>query len=117
MSKSLYKIPFISREMFMKSFSLDKNKKARKKKKTIFFHQRNTLVPFCFANKEFQIHQGLRFKSYNYRRKQLGLKLGEFAKTRVNTRHKGKRLKISKKRQKIRKSIFTYDLKSDFFTT
>ena len=45
----------------------------------------------------------------------MGLKLGEFAKTRANASHKGKRLKITKKRQKTKVS-FTYDLKSKFFT-
>lgn len=109
MSKSLYKLPFIGREMLLKSFN--------RKKKNITFHERNTLIPFCFINKEFDIHQGLRFKSYNYRYRQLGLKLGEFAKTRLSPRHKGKRLKISKKRQKLGKSIFSYDLKSKFFTS
>lgn len=108
MSKSQYKVPYIGREMLLKCF--------KKKKNNVSFFQRNTLIPFVFVNKEFQIHQGLRFKSYKYRHNQLGLKLGEFAKTRVTARHRGKRLKISKKRQKTRKIIFTYDLKSDFFT-
>jgi ribosomal protein S19 len=107
MSKSHYKIPFIGREMLIKCF--------KKKKKYISFHERNTLVPFCFVNQELEIHQGIGFKSYTYRKKQMGLKLGEFAKTRANASHKGKRLKISKKRQKL-KTLFTYDLKSDFFT-
>lgn len=87
----------------------------KKKKKNVFFHERNTLVPFCFVNKELEIHQGVEFKRYTYRKKQMGLKLGEFAKTRANAAHKGKRLKISKKRQRIKVS-FTYDLKSKFFT-
>jgi ribosomal protein S19 len=108
MSKSQYKLPFIGREMLLKSF--------KRKKKNITFYQRNTLVPFCFVNKEFDIHQGLRFKSYRYRYNQLGLKLGEFAKTRLTPRHKGKRLKIAKKRPKQVKLIFNYDLKSKFFT-
>jgi len=107
MSKSLYKIPFIGREMLMKCF--------KKKKKNVSFHERNTLVPFCFVNQDLEIHQGIGFKSYTYRKKQMGLKLGEFAKTRANASHKGKRVKISKKRQKS-KVLFTYDLKSDFFT-
>ena len=107
MSKSLYKIPFIGREMLIKFF--------KKKKKNVSFHERNTLVPFCFVNQDLEIHQGIGFKSYTYRKKQMGLKLGEFAKTRANASHKGKRVKISKKRQKS-KVLFTYDLKSDFFT-
>jgi len=108
MSKSLYKLPFIGHEMLIKCF--------RKKKKNITFYQRNTTIPFCFVNKEFEIHQGVRFKSYTYRYKQLGLKLGEFAKTRATSRHKGKRLKITKKRTKMQKTFFSYDLKHDFFT-
>lgn len=100
-------MPYIGREMLLKCF--------KKKKKNVFFHERNTLVPFCFVNQELEIHQGVGFKSYTYRKKQMGLKLGEFAKTRANAAHKGKRLKISKKRQKMKVS-FTYDLKSKFFT-
>lgn len=114
MSKSLYKLPYISREMFIKCFNY---KKKKNKKKNLSFYNRNSLLPFCFVNKELQIHQGLYFKKYTYRKKQLGMKLGEFAKTRAVAGHRGKRLKLSKKRQKSLKSVFTYDLKSDFFTS
>lgn len=107
MSKSQYKIPYIGREMLLKCF--------KKKKKNITFFNRNTLVPFCFVNQELEIHQGVGFKSYTYRKKQMGLKLGEFAKTRANAGHKGKRVRISKKRQKS-KVVFSYDLKNKFFT-
>jgi len=99
-------MPYLGREMLIKCF--------KKKKKNISFFERNTLVPFCFVNQDLEIHQGIGFKSYTYRKKQMGLKLGEFAKTRANAVHKGKRIKISKKRIKI-KGIFTYDLKSNFF--
>jgi ribosomal protein S19 len=107
MSKSLYKIPFIGREMLLKCF--------RKKKKNVKFYEKNTTVPFCFVNQELEIYQGNEFKYYTFRKKQMGLKLGEFAKTRTNAKHSGKRLTISKKRPPIKKS-YTYDLKSDFFT-
>lgn len=106
MSKSLYKQPFIGREMLLKCF--------KKKKEHTFFFERNTLVPFCFVNKRLEIQQGAGFKSYIYRKRQMGLKLGEFAKTRSKAGHKGKRLKISKKRPKV-KVVFTYDLKGKFF--
>lgn len=100
-------MPFIGREMLIKCF--------KKKRKNVSFYERNTLIPFCFVNKEFEIHQGIGFKSYTYRKKQLGLKLGEFAKTRSHAKHSGKRFKISKKRPKV-KTSFTYDLKNKFFT-
>lgn len=87
----------------------------KKKKSHPSFFERNTLVPFCFVNQDLEIHQGIGFKSYTYRKKQMGLKLGEFAKTRSKSGHKGKRLKISKKRPKI-KVTFTYNLKNKFFT-
>ena len=106
MSKSLYKVPFIGREMLLKCF--------KKKRKNVSFHERNTKVPFCFVNQILEIHQGIGFKSYTYRKKQMGLKLGEFAKTRATAGHKGKRLKISKKRPKV-KIMYTYNLKSKFF--
>lgn len=108
MSKSQYKIPFIGYEMFLKCF--------QKKKKNITFYQRNTLVPYCFGNENLEIHQGKTFKSYSYRKAQFGLKLGEFAKTRSKSNHRGKRLKIKKKRSKASRSVFSYDLKKDFFT-
>lgn len=108
MSKSKHKIPFIGYEMFLKCF--------QKKEKNIVFFQRNTLVPYCFTNINFEIYRGKGFKSYNYRNPQLGLKLGEFAWTRSRSNHRGKRLKIKKKRQKLHKPLFSYDLKKDFFT-
>ena len=101
-------MPYIGREMMLKCF--------RKKRKNVFFYEKNTLVPFCFVNKELKIFKGLDFKKYTYRKKQLGMNLGEFAKTRATAYHKGKRLKITKKRQRSMKSFFTYDLKSDYFT-
>ena len=100
-------MPFIGREMLLKCF--------KKKRKNVSFYERNTSVPFCFVNQVLEINQGREFKSYTYRKKQMGLKIGEFAKTRATAAHKGKRLKISKKRQKVKK-VFTYDLKSKFFT-
>ncbi len=100
-------MPYIGREMLIKCF--------KKKKKYISFFERNTLVPFCFVNQDLEIHQGIGFKSYTYRKKQMGLKLGEFAKTRSNAKHSGKKLKISKKRPRSQ-GTFTYDLKSNFFT-
>lgn len=109
MSKSQYKIAYIGREMLLKCL--------KKKKKNLYFYGRHTNVPFCFVNKELDIHQGLTFKTYKFGKEQLGFKLGEFAKTRVTAHHKGKRLKISKKRPKVLTKKFKYDLKSKFFTS
>lgn len=88
----------------------------KKKKNNVSFFNKNTLVPFCFVNQDLEIYKGKQFKTYTYRKKQMGLKLGEFANTRSHAGHSGKRVKITKKRQKIVKLAFNYDLKSDFFT-
>lgn len=108
MSKSLYKTPYIGREMLIKCL--------KKKKNNVYFYNKNTLVPFCFVNQNLEINRGREFKSYTYRKKQMGLKLGEFVKTRTDAGHNGKRLKVTKKRPKSIKLSFNYDLKSDYFT-
>lgn len=112
MSRSHYKIPYINREVILKSFQDQKNKKN-----TVTFYKKNSAIPFIFINKTLLIYKGSDFKSYNYYKEHLGLKLGEFALTRKQVKHTGKKKKISKKRIKIKKSFFIYDLKSKFFTT
>jgi len=102
-------MPYISREMLIRC--------SKKKRKNVGFYQRSTTVPFSFVNHEVGIRVGDGFKSYTYRKKQMGLKLGEFAKTRPNIIHKKRRIKIHKKRPKIKSAIYTYDLKSKFFTS
>lgn len=94
MSKSLYKLPYLNNEVLLKSLKLKK-----KKEKTIIFHQRNSLIPFVFIKKVLEIHQGLRFKNYNFGKIQLGFRLGEFTVTRRKPKHTSKRIKLKKKRK------------------
>lgn len=95
MSKSLYKLPYLNNEVLLKSLKLRK----KKKEKTITFYQRNSLVPFVFIKKALEIHQGTRFKSYNFGKIQLGFKLGEFTVTRRKPKFPSKSLKLKKKRK------------------
>lgn len=73
-------------------------------------------MPAIFCNKTLMIYTGIRLKSYRFTKDALGFVLGEFALTRKQVKHTGKRKKISKKRPRIHKSFFIYDFKSKFFT-
>jgi len=112
MSRSLYKLPFLSREVIKKSV-----KKKWKRKKNITFFQRNTKVPFSFIKKNLNIHQGLFFKSYNFYKMQVGLRLGEFTFTRRKPNHKKKaNMKVSvTKTVKKRYNVKTFNLKKNGF--
>lgn len=117
MSKSQFKVPFISREVMLKCFHFNKKKQGKKNIKKIYFFSRNSLLPFLFIYSELYIYQGIYFKKYITDKRQRGFKMGEFARTRKKSKNKDIRLKIGKKQQKkIKSAIFTYDLKSKFFT-
>lgn len=109
MSRSAYKLPFLSKEILWNSVK-------RKKKKNITLYQRNTRIPFCFILKKLNIHQGKRFKSYNYSKIQLGLCLGELTLTRRHARHKAKIQVKIKKRIKNKGKVHVFNLiKKGFF--
>jgi len=108
MSRSFYKLPYLSKEILLNSV-------LRKRRKNITLYQRNTCVPFCFIKKTLKIHQGARFKSYNYFKIQLGLCLGEFTLTRRIPRHKAKiQIKV-KKRIKNKNKVIVFNLKKKGF--
>ena len=106
MSRSLYKLPFLNNEVILKSLKL-----KRKNRRNITFYQKNTKVPFCFINKNLSIYQGSFFKSYKFRKKPLGLTMGEFIFTRKQFRSKNKGVqkvkKIKKNTQSVKKLNFT----------
>lgn len=110
MSRSLYKLPFLNREVIVKSLQ-------RKNRKTITFYQRNSLVPFCFVRKVLSIYQGSFFKSYNYYQIQLGLCLGQFTFTRRKPKHKIKVSATVKKRVKNKNKVKVLNFtKKGFFS-
>ena len=108
MSRSSYKLPYLSKEILLNSV-------AGKKQKNITLYQRNTRVPFFFIKKNLNIHQGSRFKSYNYFKIQLGLYLGEFTLTRRKPRHKAKMQVKIKKKIKNRNKVIVLNLKKKGF--
>lgn len=124
MSRSQYKLSFLSKEVLLKSLK-------KKKEKHIKFYQRNSIIPSCFINKVLEISkggglvpdhlkakgEGPRFKIYNYKNTQLGLKLGEFSPTRRKAKHAGKKLKgLSKKRKSKSSNKLMNFKKKGFFT-
>jgi len=90
MSRSAWKIPFISNIFFSNLF---------KKNKVFNIWQRSSMIPALLVNKKFKIHNGVWLLSLNLKSNMIGHKFGEFA----FTKRMGKEIHFKKKNKKKNK--------------
>lgn len=90
MSRSAWKIPYISNIFFSNLF---------KKTKVFNIWQRNSVIPASFANRKFRIHNGIWLLTLNVKSGMIGHKFGEFA----FTKRMGKEIHSKKKTKKKNK--------------
>lgn len=93
MTRSIWKGPFIEANLFKKL-----NKIKNKNVPITTWSRRSTILPE-FIGYKFQIYNGNRFINVLISEEMVGHKLGEFAKTRKQVKHKGDKLKVLKKRK------------------
>lgn len=70
MSRSVWKVPFVSR-LFFSNFLA--------KKKNFNVWQRSSKIPSSFVNKRIRIHNGIWLLSLNVKPNMVGYKFGEFS--------------------------------------
>jgi len=90
MSRSSWKVPFVSNMFFSNLF---------KKSKVLSLWQRPSIIPAVAINKKFKIHNGVWLLSLNVKTSMIGHKFGEFA----FTKRMGKDIHFKKKVKKKNK--------------
>lgn len=89
MSKSIWKIPYISKFLMRKKYLKNKN---------INVFIRNSIISFAFVGKKFRVYNGTSFVSIKFVFGMIGLKLGEFSISKVlNSKIVAKKFKKAKK--------------------
>ena len=91
MSRSVWKVPYISNIFFSNLF---------KKTKVFNIWQRSSIIPNSFLNRKLRVHNGIWLLTLNIKSSMVGHKFGEFS----FSKRMGKEIHLKKKNKKKNKN-------------